>query len=50
VKQTRTITQLKNAKQKKRATHTVYMYQIEAVGGDKEVENVQKFVTKKRYH
>jgi hypothetical protein len=26
------------------------MYQIEAAGGDKEVENVQKFVTKKRYH
>jgi hypothetical protein len=49
VKQTHTITQLKNAKQKKkRATHTVYMYQIEAVGGDKEVENVQRIYTQKK--
>jgi hypothetical protein len=45
VKQTHTITQLKNAKQKKRATHTVYMYQIEEVGGNEEVENVQTFAT-----
>ncbi len=49
MKQTHTITQLKNAKQKKkRATHTAYMYQIEEMGGDKEVENVQRIYTWKK--